>query len=75
MVTVVDVKQALNQMQVLLARNDIPAHVLDDDAEYIEESAAKGRSKIGNKDRRAGAEHRSCVRARKEFPVHQAAPL
>ncbi|MBT6154525.1 MAG: hypothetical protein HOL01_19975 [Planctomycetaceae bacterium] len=50
MVTVVDVKQALNQMQVLLARNDIPAHMVENDVEPKESSAVEGKPTGGKKD-------------------------
>jgi|GEM_PF-2322244 hypothetical protein len=49
MVTVVDVKQALNQMQVLLARNDIPAHMIESDGEADDKSATERKPKFGNK--------------------------
>ena len=53
MVTVVDVKQALNQMQVLLARNDIPAHMIENDGEADGKSAPERKPKFGNRNKLA----------------------
>jgi anti-sigma-K factor RskA len=55
MVTVVDIKQALNQMQVLLARNDIPAHMVENDDGLNDKFGAEEKTNIGKKDRSARA--------------------
>jgi hypothetical protein len=56
MVTVVDVKHALNQMQVLLARNDIPAHVVENNDELGGDFGTEEKQNVRKKGARASGE-------------------